>query len=124
MALKIDLEKAYDCVKWDFLEDALVDVGLPSLLVRVITYRVSSSSLQVLLNGSFTEEFRPSRGIRQGDLLSSYLFVICVERLSHLIEVSLEQVSWKPLHLSRGGPTLTPLVFMDDLFLFREADNG
>lgn len=45
MALKIDLEKAYDCIRWDFLEDTLVEVGLPSSLLRVVMHCISFSSL-------------------------------------------------------------------------------
>lgn len=97
-----------------------MDAGILNLLIRTTMHCVSSSSLQVLRNKALTEEFRPSRGIHQGDPLSSYLFVLCMERLSHLIEKSFEQRKWKPLRLSMG-PLLTHLFFADDLLLFGEA---
>lgn len=86
MVVKVDLEKAYDRIWWDFLEDTLHDVGLPATIVRTIMYYVSSSTLQLLWNGSLSEEFSPSRGVHQGDPLSPYLFVLGMERLGHFIE--------------------------------------
>lgn len=86
MVLKIEFEKAYDKINWDLLQDTLLDVGIPRELVRVIMYCVSTTSFQVLWNGATTEVFQPSCGIRQGDPLSPYLFVLCIERLRHLIE--------------------------------------
>ncbi|KAJ8768812.1 hypothetical protein K2173_023716 [Erythroxylum novogranatense] len=50
MAIKVDLEKAYDRVRWDFLQDTLIDVGLPLNLIRIIMICVSTSSIQVLWN--------------------------------------------------------------------------
>ena len=76
MAIKIDLEKAYDRLKWTFIRDTLSKVKLPSNLVEVIMSCITSSSLSIFWNGEPTDYFKPSRGIRQGDLLSPYLFVI------------------------------------------------
>ena len=85
MAIKLDLEKAYDRVRWTFLHETLSQMHLPRNLVEVIMRCVSSSSLSVLWNGEHTSYFKPSRGIRQGDPLSPYLFVACMERLSQTI---------------------------------------
>ncbi|KAA3465138.1 Retrovirus-related Pol polyprotein LINE-1 [Gossypium australe] len=56
---------------------------------------------KVLWNGVIIEFFKPIRGIRQGDPLSPYLFVLCMERLRHLVREAVERGSWKPLFLSR-----------------------
>ncbi|KAA3466548.1 putative Transposon TX1 [Gossypium australe] len=86
MILKIDLEKAYDRVKWDFLEDTL---------------------LEIMWNGAITDSFQPIQGIRQGDPHSPYLFVLCMERLGHMFDEAIERGSWKPLTLSWRGPILS-----------------
>lgn len=87
----MDLKKAYDRVLWDLLHDTLSDVGIPSSLVRDIVACVSSAPMQLIWNGSISEFFLPTKGVRQGDPLSLYLIVLGMERLSHLIEVAIEK---------------------------------
>lgn len=82
---------------------------------------VSGPSMSILWNGEKTESFKPARGLGQGDPLSPYLFVLCMERLCHLIDEAVENGRWKPIRLSRGGPQLSYICFADDLILFAEA---
>lgn len=84
MAIKVDLEKAYDRLSWDFIRDTLYAARLPGELVSVIMQCIESSTLSVLWNGCATKTFNPSKGIRQGDPLSPYIFVLCLERLTQL----------------------------------------
>lgn len=121
MLLKLDLEKAYDRIRWDFLEDTLRAARLPVKWIEWIMKCVTGPSMTVLWNGEQTEAFQPSRGLRQGDPLSLYLFVLCLERLCHLIELSTRHKEWKPISISRGGPKLSHICFADDLILFAEA---
>lgn len=121
MAIKIDLEKAYDRLNWNFVRDTLVDISLPPNFVNLVWHCISTSSMRVLWNGETLEEFRPSRGIRQGDPLSSLLFVLCIERLFHLINICVEKNLWDPIQISWGGPKLSHLAFADDLILFAKA---
>lgn len=95
---------------------------LPILLINVIMECVSSASLQVLWNGDPSNSFKPTRGIRQGDPLSPYLFVMCMERLYQIIEEAIVNGAWKPIHASRNGPLLSNLFFADDIVLFADAD--
>ncbi|XP_072064261.1 uncharacterized protein [Arachis hypogaea] len=64
---------------------------------------------------------RPKRGLRQGDPMSPYLFVICMERLSCLIARQVEVGRWKPVTMSRGGSVISHLLFADDLIFFCKA---
>ena len=82
---------------------------------------IISVSTSILWNGEVTEEFAPGRGIRQGDPLSPYLFVLCIERLSHGIIKAVMDGNWRPIRLSKNGTPLTHLFFADDLLLFAEV---
>ncbi|CAA7037235.1 unnamed protein product [Microthlaspi erraticum] len=99
MLLKLDLEKAYDRIRWDFLEDTLKSAGLPESWIQWILQCVTGPDMSLLWNGERTEAFQPQRGLRQGDPLSPYLFVLCMERLCHLIDKSVIGKKWKPIRL-------------------------
>ena len=85
MAIKIDLEKAYDRLEWQFIRDMLIFFKILEDLAKLIMSCITTSSISVLLNGGKLEHFLPSHGIRQGDPLSPYIFNMCMEFLSFLI---------------------------------------
>nr|KYP54501.1 Transposon TX1 uncharacterized [Cajanus cajan] len=120
LILKLDLEKAYDRVDWSFLRRVLIDLGFPPHIISLIMHGVSSASLCLLWNGQKTGTITPRRGLRQGDPLSPYLFVLCMERLGLLITKEVEEGSWSPYRL-RGGPAVSHLFFADDVLLFSKA---
>lgn len=121
MAFKIDMEKAYDRLRWDFIKDTLEDAQMPQSFVRVIMQCLSTSSMQMLWNGGFTNEFSPMRGVRQGDPSSPYLFALAMEKLGHAINFAISNGEWKPIKMGRNGPSLSHLFFADDMVLFGEA---
>lgn len=121
MAIKIDLEKAYDRLSWKFVKDILLDIGCSYNFINIIWYCISSSTMKVLWNGEALDEFQPMRGIRQGDPISPYLFVLCIEHLFQPINIVVENSFWNPIKIARGAPKLSHLAFADDLLLFAEA---
>lgn len=86
MAIKIDMEKTYDRLSWSFISDTLEEAMIPGILRRLIIKCLTSASMQVLWNGEFKKDFTPSGGVKQGDLISPYLFVLTMERLGHMIQ--------------------------------------
>jgi hypothetical protein len=95
-AIKLDMAKAYDRVEWVYLRGIMLKLGFVDAFVSFIMRCVTSVSLSVRVNGVLIESFRPSRGIRQDDPISPYLFLLCVEGLSCLLK------SRGPVYLSRG----------------------
>lgn len=120
----IDLEKAYDRISWDFIRDTLYEAGFNNSWVRNIMECITKARLSINWNGETLEEIAPTRGIRQGDPMSPYIFVLCIERLSQMIIEAEKKGKWKGVRLSRNGPSLTHLFFADDMILFGEASEN
>jgi hypothetical protein len=85
LALKIDIKKAYDIVNWDFLYNTLEQFFLLATTVNLIMFCVRASSLTLLWNSSKLSSFTHNDKLHQGDPLSPYLFVLCIEKLGCLI---------------------------------------
>lgn len=112
MILKIDLHKAYDSVSWEFLEQVLVDFNFPRSLIKLIMFCVSANNLSVICNGEAQPFFAAQRGLRQGDPLSPYLFILCMEKLSHMIQDQVHKKRWKPVKIARTGPPISHLFLL------------
>jgi len=82
---------------------------------------ISATSISLLWNGSRTEHFQPLRGLRQGDPVSPYHFVLCMERLGDMIGKAVQEGNWHPLHITPEGPRISHLFFADDVLLFAKA---
>ena len=118
MGLKIDLEKAFDKLEWSFIREVLIDFNFPLNLITIIMECISSTSTTILFNGGKLEPFLPSRGIRQGDPISPYIFILCLEYLGLLIHEKTTSKTWKAVKASKIGPAFTHLFFANDLILF------
>ena len=121
MALKLDMSKAYDRVEWVFLERIMLTMGFHRKWVDLMMGCVRSVSYSVLINGEPRGYFYPSRGLRQGDPISPYLFLFCAEGLHTLLTRATVSRQLQGLSISRGGPKLTYLFFADDSVLFCRA---
>jgi len=121
MALKIDLEKAYDRVSWSFIKEVLLAYGFDARWVGWVSECVSSATMKLLINGAYFRDIKPMRGLWQGDPLSPYLFILCTDILSKLFMGKIESGMIHGFKLSRGGPPLYHLMFADDIFVFGKA---
>jgi hypothetical protein len=120
-AFKLDLSKAYDRVDWDFLQGALLKMGFCQPWVNWIMACVRSVRFAVRINGFVHETFVPSRGLRQGDPLSPYLFLFVADSLACLLRDEIDEGSISPLKIARNAPGLSNLMFADDCLLFFKA---
>ena len=118
----MDYEKAYDSVRCDFLLDMLQRLGFHSKWVRWVTCCLESSSIFVLINGSPTEEFKPSMGLRQGDPMAPFLFLVVVEGLAGLVRQATKQNMLTGVKVGRKEIVCSMLQFADDtLFTIEDS---
>lgn len=121
MAVKTDMSKAFDRVEWAFLETLLERMGFARTWVAWIMSCVSTVSYSVLINGSSHGFLRPERGIRQGDPLSPFLFILCAEALVHSLNQSEADKRLTGIRIATNAPAVHHLLFADDSLLLCRA---
>jgi hypothetical protein len=121
-AYKLDLSKAYDRVDWVFLEQMMLKLGFAHQWVHWIMRCVTSVRYSVKLNGTLLESFAPSRGLRQGDPLSPFLFLFVADGLAALLKQGMNSGMVEPIKVCRRAPGVSHLLFADDTLLFFKAD--
>ena len=124
MVVKIDMSKAYDRVEWGLLEAVLKKLGFTHCWNKLVMMCVSSVNFAVLVNGIPMGKIIPTWGIRQGDPISPYLFLICAKVLSSLLSRANGMGEMEGVPKSRRGPRLNHLFFADDGLLFCISDLG
>ncbi|KAJ0693348.1 putative RNA-directed DNA polymerase [Helianthus annuus] len=117
---KIDFEKAYDNVNWGFLLSIMRQMNFPQVWCKWIKGILLSARSSILVNGSPTFEFNCEKGIRQGDPLSPFLFIIVMEALSCMIRKACNSGAFDGVRLPNGGPTVSHLLYADDAMVMRD----
>jgi hypothetical protein len=119
--LKLDMRKACGRVEWNFLWVIMLGMGFHTRWVDLIMRLVSS----VLFNGTPLEEFRPSRGLWQGDPISPYLFLLAAEGLSGLLKQSCHSSQLEGLKVAPTAPVVNHLLFADNSLMFvKDSQEG
>ncbi|XP_030479107.1 uncharacterized protein LOC115696342 [Cannabis sativa] len=117
-AIKLDMEKAFDRVEWKFIHLMLAHVGFPPSFISLIMKCLSTITYRLSLNGKLSDPFHSTRGIRQGDPLSPYLFLLVAEGLSAAIRFHEVNGNFSGIKICRGAHSLSHLLFADDSMLF------
>uniref|UniRef100_A0A803PEE1 Reverse transcriptase domain-containing protein n=1 Tax=Cannabis sativa TaxID=3483 RepID=A0A803PEE1_CANSA len=122
MALKLDMSKAYDRIEWGFLRAMLAKLGFGQSWVNLVLNCVTSACYKVTHGGRDNiGPIVPSRGIRQGDPLSPYIFILCAEGLSALIR-KYEDRGWvHGCKVANSAPRISHMLFADDSYLYCKA---
>ncbi|CAL1383537.1 unnamed protein product [Linum trigynum] len=123
MMLKLDMKKAYDMLDWECLETLLENYGFDKRWCRWVSSCIRTVNFSILFNGEAAEEFKLSRGIRQGDPLSPFLFILMSNALTFLIDKAVSQNQLKGIRLNARCPILTHCLFADETVILGKADH-
>lgn len=121
--LKIDIRKAFDTVCWDFVIKVLEAQHFPPMFIVWIKECISSPRFSIAINGELAGFFEGKKGLRQGDSISPYLFIMLMEVLSRMLDKAEIDGSFR-LHPLCSSPKLTHLLFADDLLVFFDGTSA
>ncbi|GJS48900.1 RNA-directed DNA polymerase, eukaryota [Tanacetum coccineum] len=119
MIFKVDFAKAYDSVRWDYLDDVLISFGFGPKWRSWIRGSLSSGKASILVNGSPTSEFHLYRGLKQGDPLAPFLFLLIMESLHLSFSRAVEAGIFKGYKID-PSTTLSHLFYADDAVFIGE----
>ena len=118
MVVKLDISKTYDWVEWTFLKGIMHKLGFDRRWVQLAMETVTMASYSVFINREPKGFITQSRGIRQEDPLSPYIFLLCGEGLSALLRKVAENSVLNGVLTSQHGVCISHLLFVDDSLLF------
>lgn len=118
MSTKLDMSKAYDRVEWGFIRTVMIVIGFNRTFIELIMFCVSSVSFSILINGESKGSIKSTRGLRQGDHLSPYLFLLCTEDLIALLKDVGRRKQISGIQICREAPNINHLLFTDDSVVF------
>lgn len=121
MALKLDMSKAYDRVEWSYIRAMLLKLGFVDSITDLFMQCVTTARYKIAHSGKEFGNITPQRGLRQGDPLSSYLFLICMEGLLALIKSYERRGLIKGIIIARGAPSVFHMFFADDSYIYCHA---
>lgn len=119
--LKIDVSKAYDRLEWSFIDHMLAKFGFNRMWITRVMSCVQTVTYSFWQNGIEFGDVRPQRGIRQGDPISPYIYILCAEGLSSILRRHEEACLIHGCIVARGAPPISHLLFADDCYLFFRA---
>ncbi|KAF5761553.1 putative RNA-directed DNA polymerase [Helianthus annuus] len=124
LLFKVDFDKAFDSVDWSFLDEVMSHMGFGNKWRMWVMSGLHSGKASVLVNGSPTLEFRYRRGVKQGDPLSPFLFILVMEGLSVAMRKAVTNQVFNGINLPNGGPNISHVIYADDVLFVSEWEEG
>ena len=122
MAIMTDMSKSYDRMEWTFIEAVLRKLGFSETWITWIMRCVTSVKYKVLMNGQPRGNIVPSRGLRQGDPLNPFIFILCTEALASHLNQAESQGKITGMCVTPTCLSVSHLVFADDSRFFCKAE--
>lgn len=122
IAIQLDLNKAYDNVCWDFLLKLMDRMGFDQKWLGWVKHCICTIQFSVTVNGGQVCNVKSGRGLRQGDPLSPYLFLMVADVFSLLLNKAIMNKSLRGIKMKRNCPVVSHLLFADDSLIFLEAN--
>lgn len=119
--LKIDISKVYDRHEWNFIEDMIKKFDFSYVWINRLIGYIRSVSSSFVHNGVVFGDVRLNQGVRQGDPTSPYIFILCAEGLSAIIQRNEEIDLIHGCIIARGAPAISYILFADGCYLFFKA---
>lgn len=121
--LKVDIRKAFDTVRWDFILSSLKALGLPDRFIGWIRECICTPTFSISVNGHSDGFFKSTRGLRQGDPLSPYLFLLAMESFSKLLQSRFDS-GYISYHPKTAELKISHLMFVDDMMVFFDGSSS
>ena len=121
MAVKLNMSKAYDRVEWGFIEGVMEKMGFHGKWIQLIMKCITTVSYSVIINGAVHGCIFHTRGLRQGDPLSPYLFLLCADSFSSLIKEAARNQMLSGIFICRGCPMVTHLFFAEQSLVLQSV---
>ncbi|KAJ9564655.1 hypothetical protein OSB04_000621 [Centaurea solstitialis] len=123
LIFKADFAKAFDTLNWSFLDNILAQMGFGEKWRSWVKGCVGTAKVSVLVNGSPTSEFRMEKGVRQGDPLAPFLFILAAEGLNVAIQEAIRKNLFRGVRLGNSVEDVSILQFADDTIFVGEWDD-
>jgi hypothetical protein len=117
-AVKLDMAKAYDRVEWRYLQEIMLALGFLGTWCNLVMRCVTSVTFTVRVNGVLSPSFKLTQGIRQGDPISPYLFLLCAKGLANMLKMMGPQFLARGVRVRCHAPWISHLLFADDCLIF------
>ncbi|XP_028556466.1 uncharacterized protein LOC110116069 [Dendrobium catenatum] len=121
MVVKLDMAQAFDCMSWETLKLVLNWFGYPENFSLLVLECVTNVHFSILLNGKSSRWIEAKSGFRQGCLMSPYLYILCSQLLTNVINKRGHHLG---IHTSPRAPRITHLLYADDILLFNQASSS